>query len=179
LGKLNIPKSSKVLEEVSELGRKLLKNADLNKLAFTELILSIDISISSGKIAFRIVKGFKSKDDEDGNANMAWEKLKKKFDSVSAPPLVKIERMFRESKLRKNGDSEIWIDNLEDLQAKLEVMGSNMTDERFLVQVLNSLTGDYKLQMILMEKDIGNKENPLSIGEVCCMLKNNELKNNQ
>jgi hypothetical protein len=46
----------------------------------------------------------------------------KKFDPVSAPTLVKTERMFRESKLGKNEDPEIWINNLEDLQVKLEVM---------------------------------------------------------
>ena len=45
-------------------------------------------------------------------------------------------------------------------------MGSNMTDEQFLIQVLNSLTGDYELQMTLMEKRIGNKENPLTIDEL-------------
>jgi Zinc knuckle len=45
-------------------------------------------------------------------------------------------------------------------------MGSNMTDEQFLIQVLNSLTGDYKLQMTLMERHIGIKENLLSIDEL-------------
>jgi gag-polypeptide of LTR copia-type len=74
--------------------------------------------------------------------------------------------MIRESKLGRNEDPEIWINNLEDLQVKLEVMGSNMTDEQFLIQVLNSLSGDYKLQMTLMEKCIGNKENPLSTDEL-------------
>ena len=71
--------------------------------------------------------------------------------------------MFRESKLGKNEDPEVWINNLKDLRVKLEVKGH---DERLLVQVLNSLTGDYELQMILMEKRIGNKENPLSIDEL-------------
>jgi gag-polypeptide of LTR copia-type len=80
---------------------------------------------------------------------------------------VKTERMFREkSKLGRNEDTEIWINNLEDLRVKLEVLGSNMTDEQFLIQVLNSLTGDYKLQMTLMEKRFGNKENPLTIDEL-------------
>ncbi len=50
---------------------------------------------------------------------------------------MKTERMFRESKLGSNEDPEIWINNLEDLQVKLEVMGSNMTDEQFLIHVLN------------------------------------------
>ena len=69
---------------------------------------------------------------------MAWKKLKKKFDPVSAPKLVKTERLFRESKLGKNKDPEIWINNL-------EVMVSEMTDEQFLIQLLISLTNEYEL----------------------------------
>jgi hypothetical protein len=45
-------------------------------------------------------------------------------------------------------------------------MGSNLTDEQFLIQVLNNFTGDYELQMMLMKKRIGNKENLLSIDEL-------------
>jgi hypothetical protein len=56
LGKLQIPKTSEELEEKSEEGRRMMKNADLNELAFTEIILSIDVSNSSGKIAFGILK---------------------------------------------------------------------------------------------------------------------------
>jgi Zinc knuckle len=74
--------------------------------------------------------------------------------------------MFRESRLRKNEDPEVWISNLEYLPIKLETMGSVMTDDQFIVQVLNSLTSDYKLQMLLLEKQIGNKCNPLSIEEL-------------
>jgi gag-polypeptide of LTR copia-type len=74
--------------------------------------------------------------------------------------------MFRESKLSKDEDPEVWITNLEDLRIKLEVMGSSMTDDQFMVQVLNSLTGDYELQMLLLEKRIGDKMNPLTIDEL-------------
>jgi hypothetical protein len=58
--------------------------------------------------------------------------------------------MFKESKLGKNEDTEICINNLEDPQIKLEAMSSNMADEKFLIQVLSSLTGDYKLQKNLV-----------------------------
>jgi hypothetical protein len=75
--------------------------------------------------------------------------------------------MLREGKRGKNEDPGIWINNLKELGVKLEVMGSNMTDEQFLIQVLNSFNGNYELQMTLMEKCIiGNKENPLSIDEL-------------
>ena len=166
LGKVKIPTSLDVIDEKTEEGKKLLRIADLNEIAFTELILSIDVSNSNGKIAFGIVKSCKSKEFEDGNAALAWDKLKKKYDPISAPSLVKTERMFRESRLGKNEDPEIWINNLEDLRIKLETMGSVITDDQFIVQVLNSLTSDYELQMLLLEKQIGHKDNPLSIEEL-------------
>jgi hypothetical protein len=64
-----------------------------------------------------------------GNAALAWKKLKKKDYSVSAPSLV----LFRESKLSKDEDPDVWITNLEDLSIKLEVMGSSMTGEQFMI----------------------------------------------
>jgi hypothetical protein len=35
-----------------------------------------------------------------------------------------------------------------------------------MIQALNSLTNDYELQMLLLEKRIGSKENPLTIHEL-------------
>jgi hypothetical protein len=80
--------------------------------------------------------------------------------------LVETERLFREYKLEKDEDPETLIKNLEDLQLKFEVMGSLMTDDQFIVQVLNILKNDYKRQMLLLEKRIGSKENPLTIDEL-------------
>jgi gag-polypeptide of LTR copia-type len=79
------------------------------------------------------------------------------------PSLVKTERIFTESKLSKDKDPEVLIMNLEVLRIKLEMMGSSMKDEQFMVQVLNSLTEEYELQMLLVEKRIGNEKNPLTI----------------
>jgi hypothetical protein len=112
-----------------------LRVIDLNEMAFTELVLSIDVSSSSGKIAFGIVKSCKTKDYEDDHAGLACKKLRKKYDPVPAPSLVKTERLFRESKLGKDEDPGTWITNLEDLRLKLEVMGSFMTDDQFMVQI--------------------------------------------
>jgi hypothetical protein len=60
-------------------------------MGFTELVLSIDVSSNSGKIAFGIVKSCKTKDYEDGHAGLAWEKLKKKHDPLPALTLVKLK----------------------------------------------------------------------------------------
>jgi hypothetical protein len=52
LGKIAIPESSDVLEEKTEEGKEMMMEIELNKIAFTELVLSIDVSSSRGKIAF-------------------------------------------------------------------------------------------------------------------------------
>jgi hypothetical protein len=109
LGKVEFPTSLEVIDEKTEEGKRLLCFTDLNEIAFTELILSIDVSNSNGKIALGIVKSCKTKEFEDGNVALAGGKLKKKYGCVSAPSLVKTERMFRESRLGKNEDPEIWI----------------------------------------------------------------------
>jgi hypothetical protein len=54
---------------------KMLNAIELNKVTYTELLLSLDVKTSNGKIALNIVNGCKSKDHPDGNA--AWDKLKK------------------------------------------------------------------------------------------------------
>jgi hypothetical protein len=53
------------------------------------------------------------------NATLVREKLKKKYDPISATLLVKTERTFRESKLSKDEDPDIWITILEDLRIKV------------------------------------------------------------
>jgi hypothetical protein len=116
-------------------------------MAFTELVLSIDVSSSSGEIAFIIVRSCKTKYYEDGHTGLVWEKLKMKYDSVSALSLVKTERLFRERKLGKDEDPESWITNLEDIRLKLEIMGLFMTNDQIMIQVLNRLTNNYELQM--------------------------------
>jgi dihydroxyacetone kinase-like predicted kinase len=52
-------------------GKDLLKNADLNVIAYSELILLMEARSNSGKVLFRIIKGFKSRDYNDRNAASA------------------------------------------------------------------------------------------------------------
>ena len=102
LGKVTIPKTDEVFNVESEERKKMMMTADLNELAYTELILSKDDKTSSGKVACNLVKACKTKDYVDGNAFMAWERLKNKFEPVSAPSLVKMENHIRQCALKKN-----------------------------------------------------------------------------
>jgi hypothetical protein len=63
----------------------MMKICYWNELAYTELILYIDVKTSSGKVAFSMVKGCKKKDHTEGNAAMAWGRLKSMYEPTSAP----------------------------------------------------------------------------------------------
>jgi hypothetical protein len=107
LGMVRIPKTDEDYEMESEEGKKLMIAADMNELAYTELILSIDDKTSNGKVAFNLVKGFKNRDYADGNAAMAWERLRNKFEPQSAPSLVKREKQFRQCALNMGQDPDV------------------------------------------------------------------------
>jgi hypothetical protein len=51
-----------LFDENKEYGKGMLRINDLNEMAFTELVLSIDVISSRGKIAFGIVKSCKKKE---------------------------------------------------------------------------------------------------------------------
>jgi hypothetical protein len=71
IGKLSIPKADEEFDEDSVTGKKMKNAIEVNELAYTELLLSIDVKTSFGKVAFNIVRGCKSEDYPDGNATTA------------------------------------------------------------------------------------------------------------
>jgi hypothetical protein len=48
--------------ETSEIGKKKSMIIELDEIVYTELILSIDVKASSGKVAFNIIRVCKTKD---------------------------------------------------------------------------------------------------------------------
>jgi hypothetical protein len=89
----------------------------------------MDVKASNGKISFNIVKGYKTKDYLDGNAVSAWEKLKNKYEPVSAPLMIKLDKQFRESPLKKGQDPEAWINESEELRISLYDIGYDSCSE--------------------------------------------------
>jgi hypothetical protein len=56
LGKLRITKTNDEIHEETDNEKTMMKIFDLIKVAYTELLLSMDVKISSGKVAFNMVK---------------------------------------------------------------------------------------------------------------------------
>jgi hypothetical protein len=71
--------------------------------------------------------------------------------------MVKLEKQFRLLSLKKGQDPEIWITELEDLCVNLENMGSCITENQFMTDILNNLTSDYDFELALMERRVVKK----------------------
>ena len=62
LGKVTIPKNNEEINKKTDEGKIMMKIFVLNELAYTELILYIDVRTSSGKVAFNMINGCKNKE---------------------------------------------------------------------------------------------------------------------
>jgi hypothetical protein len=103
------------------------------------------LKASSGKITFNIIRRCKAKDYPDGNGAISWERLSNKYRPVSLPSKVKLEKLFSELSLKKGQDPEIWITELKYLCVKLKNMAYFVTENQFMIHILNNLTSDYDL----------------------------------
>jgi hypothetical protein len=56
LGKLSIPKVDEGIGEKSDIGKKKSMIIELNEIVYTELILSIDVKTSSGKVVLTLLE---------------------------------------------------------------------------------------------------------------------------
>jgi hypothetical protein len=112
----------------------------------------------------------KRKDYPDGNTVNSWEKLKNKYEPVSAPSMVKLDKQSRYSSRKKGQYPEVWITELEEFSVRLVDMGSSIPENQFMINVLNNLPTEYDLQLALLEERIGDKDKPLTAKEITAEL---------
>jgi hypothetical protein len=149
--------------------KALQKLKEENENAFHELLLLMDTSTVEGKLAFKLVMSSKTTDYEDGHAGNSVEKLIKKFMPKTAPTLVKLHKEFYSSsitKLSPGSDPDVWMTELERIRLRMEEMGSQMSDNQFIVHVVNNLTPEYDVVVDVNNSRIDLSTNPLTIDEL-------------
>jgi len=161
------PPASTVIDEKTAAGKEEKRCRDGNNYAYEEMLLSIQTKTDEGRVAFHIVTGSVSTDLPDGDAALAWERLKNKYAPRITPRKLELRREFQVCKLKNSEhDPEAWITHLEGLRMKLKDVGSTMTDEDLMVHILNNLTDDYEVQLSKLEEKLGAATNPLTIDDV-------------
>jgi len=166
-GTVQAPPAAKSLDENKADEKILKKHRDANNYAYEELLLSIMTMTDEGRVAFHIVTGAVDTNLPDGNAALAWKRLKDKYAPKLALKKLELRRAFQVSRLKNSDqDPEVWITYLEGLRMKLKDLGSTMTDEDVIVHILNNLTDDYEVQLSKLEEKLGSTTNTLTIEDV-------------
>ena len=181
IGKETVPKVSAYAEAEGKddaTSKKIVKLGDANEEAFEDVILSINHTTKQGKVAFSLVKNCKTSDYPEGNCKLAWDRLVAKYAPKTAPSLLKLKKQFANSKL---GDAEMhpdeWITELESLRNDMDKisLSAKMTDQDFMIHVLNNLPVEYDVVLDGMESRLmlpDGDANKLTIEDVRDKLNN-------
>ena len=145
------------------------KVMDVNKCvvtAFQDLVLSMDTTDNAGKVALALVRRSKSEDfPNGGDARVAFENLKRRFEPKNAQTLGKLTRKFHNTAMKKGDDPDLYLLELENTRYKLEEMGESITDQAFFLKVINGLSNEYIRQVEDFEKKL-NANQPITIEEI-------------
>ena len=131
----------------------------MNEKTYCKLILACQ-----GLIVFNIVRKCTTDDLPTGNAYLAWNKLKERFDPRTSNKKRLLKEKFTNSKLTdwtKSPDD--WITKLEIIASQLDQMGYKMTNKDFMILVLGNLPEEYKSKVETLEKDLDHTNDPITI----------------
>ena len=125
----------------------------MNKLAYNELILAC-----TDKIAFGIVKNAKTEDLKRGDAKMAWERLKTRYEPNTGTELLALNKEYMSMELDDlKKDPEDFITDLDELRTRMadDPFNEVIKDKSFMLHILNSLPMEYESIVETMERDLG------------------------
>ena len=131
-GKIKVPAASDVLDETTD--KEKLQYRKANETVYDELILAM-----TDDVCFNIVCNATSQELPDGDAKHAWDELLAKFEVDSSATKVDLKKEFTNCVLKDITDPpDVWICKLEIIRERLKNMHSDMTDEDFMIHILNN-----------------------------------------
>jgi len=162
LGTIPIPQDSEQLDLTTDEGNAKKNAKDMNELAYEELVLSVDTSTSSGKVAFQLIKARKTTANKNGDCAMAWKRLVDKYAPKLAPTKMELKFEFQRSHLKfTDANPNEWITELEGIRMWLKDMNSDISDH-----VMNNLPSDYEVQVLKLEDHLESVTNVLTIDDL-------------
>ena len=156
------PAASLVIDETTEAGKKQKTNKIANEKAYNDLLLSCEDEVSFGAVDEAITTSL-----PDGDAFMAWNNLKARFESETPATKIQLKKEFHDSKLEDaSTDPDEWIADLERIRQRLKNLKAEISDEDLMVHILNNLPIEYENMVEAMEVELENNTNPLKLKTV-------------
>jgi len=117
--------------------------------------------------SFQSICGCRNDDYKNGNVVDAWKCLHDKYVPNMALIKLELKSEFQCMKLQDvSEDPNVWISQLESIHARLKDMKAGISNEDFIVHVLNSLPKEYEVQVSKLEERFGSTANPLTIQDM-------------
>ncbi len=143
LGNIKVPPEKKeTLRENEAMAREFNMNA------YSNLILSCK------GVPFSIVEGTVSKDMPSGDARLAWQRLKDRYQVENMASLVELKREFTQLSLKLNQDPDCWFLELEHIRNRLDAMKNKVNDEDLIAHILLNIPNEYSELITAVEGDL-------------------------
>jgi hypothetical protein len=159
LGKVDVPPHDEVFTgTAAEKATKEALRAGNDK-AYNDLLLACE-----SDICFNLVDEAQTSDLPEGDARLAWNNLVNKYEPKSSMAKVYLKKEFAKCNLGDSSkDPNDWITELEVLRQRLKCQGEEINNEDFIIHILNNLTSDYNTLVEVLEDEVGDATNPLTI----------------
>ena len=128
------------------------ENRIINNKAYSELLMSMDVSTPEGEHAFNTLKAAKQKGAREG-----FKRLVKRYEPHTTLDRGKLLQNFFSSKCKDHEDPEQFAYRMDNLRTTIhELMGGKtvIDDEAFMHQVLNSLPRSYETMVEKLQGQI-------------------------
>ena len=113
--------------------------------AYTDIMLAC-----SDEVSFGIVFNSKSIVFPEGDAYMAWDRLRQKHEPNSSAYEVMLRKSFHQSRLKKTEDPDEWIEELDIIRYRLGGLGVQISEEELVLQIIEGLPSMYDSLVVLL-----------------------------
>ena len=106
-----------------------------NDVPYAEILIACECAI-----CFGIINSSRSEQLPDGDAKLAWDNLVSKFEPRTKASLIQLKRKFVDKKMvSSTQDPDQWIQCLEGMQRKLQLMGHEVSEMDLVIHILQNL----------------------------------------
>jgi hypothetical protein len=127
-------------EVLKPTNEKMLADSDKNINTYNNLMLACQ-----DYVTFRIIEESVSINFPDGDSRLAWKNLFNKFEPTTGSMKVQFKSKFQKMKIvDPDEDPHPWMNKIELIRKRLQIIKSNIDKEDLTLQILNNLPREYE-----------------------------------
>jgi hypothetical protein len=111
---------------------------------------------------FNLVESSRTEELPDGDARLAWEELKIKYEPSNTMSMIVVKKEFALCELTDSGqDPNVWIRYLQRMRQRLATMGHQVSDIYLIIHIINNLMANLEREIDSAVMDLERLKNRL------------------